>query len=271
MQILEPVTSPNGATEMKLPERTLSQERDIAARAKSVQPRQRKARERKSGESQPKSNRAAVSTPIEVNYLSAVKQCAGKKVSEGESYVSRKGKSHLKALVCENVASQIGLSKAEAKNLPEDVLGQIDQAIVLFFSQLGADIAREYDDIKVRTQFAFDRIRKLKGEDGTETKVYEFGQAATMRGERGCRDVSESRRVLNVLVQKHKKRMDFMLEHKDDPHPETGIAPRFSQSAMKAQAERIACTEAALAQLPEFEGAVTPDTPRDIAAKYQRK
>lgn len=236
--------------------------------------RQRKQKPLRTLESQPQSNRAAVSTPSEVNYLAVVRDCAAHKVSEGQSYVSRKGKSHLKALACAAVASQLGYSAEEGKDLSvvpggDAILAKIDGAIIQFFSQCGADIAAEYDRITVRTQFAFDRVRETKDAAGVVRKEYEFGLAGTMRGERSTRDVSEARRTLNVLLQKHKKRMDYMLEHKDDVNPQTGVAPRFTQAALKLQAERIACVEAEQAKLPKFDGAVTPDEPRDVAGRYQ--
>lgn len=227
-------------------------------------------------ESQPASNRVARSTPSALNYLGTVKECATHKVSEGESFVSRKGKSHLKALVCASVASQLGLTAEQAKDLSkvdggEEILANIDGAIVAFFSQCGANIATQYDRITVRTQFAFDRVKEQKAENGSTVKVYEFGVAGTMRGERDTRDVSEARRTLNTLLAKHKKRMDFMLDHKDEPHPDTGVAPRFSERQLRLQSERVAMTEAELAKLPAFQGAVTPEQPRDVTEHYREQ
>lgn len=227
-------------------------------------------------ESQPKSNIAAVSTPVVPNYLAIAKECAGRKVAEGESYVSRKGKSHLKALCCAAVASQLGLSKEQAKDLGsveggEQHLKHIDTAIVSLFSQLGANIATEYDRLTVRTQFAYDRVKERKSESGATVKTYEFGLAATMRGERDTKDVSETRRTLNTLLAKHKKRMDYMLEHKDDVHPSTGVAPRFTTIQLRNQSALIGCVEAELAKLPEFQGAVMPDEPRDVSEHYRNQ
>lgn len=223
-------------------------------------------------ESQPQSNRAAVSTPQEVNYLAAVKICAGHKVSEGESYVSRKGKSHLKALVCAAVASQLGLSKEDGQDLSQvrdgrEILAKIDSAIVAFFGQLGSNIARDYDRLSVRTQFAFDRVKV--GKDGS--RAFSYGLAATMRGERDTRDVSESRRVLNVLLTKHQKRMDYMLEHKDDDHPMYPGMPRFTKGQLAEQSARIEDVKGEIAKLPEFKGAVAPDTQRDVAEMYRNQ
>src|SRR5688572_9783176 len=53
--------------------------------ASATQPRQstRNRRAARTLESQPQSNRAAVSTPIAVNYLTVVKECAHQKGAEG--------------------------------------------------------------------------------------------------------------------------------------------------------------------------------------------
>lgn len=251
---------------------------EVQARTSKRQQR----RERHTLESQPQSNRAARSTPIAVNYPAIVRECAHHKVAEGESYVSRKGKSHLRALVCAAVASQLGLSKEQAKDLAsvtlenggqdgETILRNIDAAIVAVFSEFGTRIATEYDKITYRSQFAFDRVKEIKNEAGATVRNYEFGLAGTMRGERQTRDVSEARRTLNVLKAKHEKRLNFMQDHRNDPHPDTGVSPRFTDKAIKVQMDRVKDVLDALAQLPEFKGAVTPEEPRDVAEHYRQQ
>jgi polyhydroxyalkanoate synthesis regulator phasin len=184
-------------------------------------------------ESQPKSNQAAISTPAEINLVTLVETVAKRKSTDGVSFTGKKGKQTLFSAVCSAYRSMRGLPKftddGKPMKLTDSVCAELQAAIATFWTSKANEIVGYGEIVSYRKDVA-----AMKLTDKGEAKLH---LTATLRAKRQCADLSEHHRTAKILLDKAKKKMDYMLDNAGDYSRDDMEEQRVKITALELQLE----------------------------------
>lgn len=174
-------------------------------------------------------DKLAVSTPAEINYLAECRALASRKTKIGETFAGRRGKQSLFSAMCKQVKSLRSIDPRE--HLDSETVKEIEGAIALFW-QSEAERILTYGEIKSAT---YDKpsFKVIDLEDGA--KDADITLNAKLHAVRKPKDLAEYRLNALYLLAAAKKRMDYMLDH----------VAKFDREQMATQQNRIAILEMA--------------------------